>query len=855
MNRIYRVVWSVSRQTWMVVGELTKGLGKRKNTVTSSASSHLQKSALLLAVLLCGATPVWADVDIDGGTTETVIGTGGGTQTSPWNIGGASPYFLYVGKTGTGTLTISNGGTVNSAHTSVGHATGSSGDVTVTGNDSNLTSTTYGFWVGNYGTGTLTIEGGGVVAGDYIYIGPQTGANGTVTVTGAGSTVTLTGGAPLLIGSNGNGELTIADGATVTTPNVTDIARTGAGSTGTLNVGAASGDAAVAAGTLNSPSVVFGAGTGKIVFNHTNSGYTFSSAISGNGTIDHLAGETTQSGNSSSFTGTTTVSGGTLLVNGAIANSTITMNTGGTLGGSGTLGDVTVNTGGTLAPGNSPGILAVNSLTLNAGSVTQMEIDGPTPGTGHDQINVTNTATLDGTLDLNFGFVPVDGDRFNLINAGDFVLNGDATTGFATITDNLGAALLATPVIDPTTFDILIELAQQSFVTSAGGALTPNQGQVAASLDTFATSGQAADLIGALNLLSAAALPGAFDSLSGVQHSHAQTLAIRASQQFQRLLSGRLGGNPLTLADRGNLIFAANDGGMVSDAGTSGLNAGDALAPGRDWWLRGFGGFGDIDDTANASGADYHDSGVAVGADLELRDDLTVGAAFGYTRTDADTAGGKLDVDSYQGALYGGWANAGNYLKGSAGVGYHDTDANRRVAFGGFNNTAKADYAGWTATATAEGGKAFDLAGRATLTPFLGLDYTHLRREGFTEQGAGGANLTLDTEHQDSLRSVVGVRLHQTFKTVRGTKITSAVEAAWVHEYLDDNAAIDAGFAAAPASAFRIDGPELDRNRARVGAGLTVQLADRARLHIAYTGEAAGSDDHHGFATTFRYEW
>ena len=45
-------------------------------------------------------------------------------------------------------------------------------------------------------------------------------------------------------------------------------------------------------------------------------------------------------------------------MNGSIANSTVTVNAGGMLGGTGVIGNTTIN-GGTLSPGNSIGTLTV----------------------------------------------------------------------------------------------------------------------------------------------------------------------------------------------------------------------------------------------------------------------------------------------------------------------------------------------------------------------------------------------------------------------------------------------------------------------------------------------------------------
>jgi autotransporter-associated beta strand protein len=137
-------------------------------------------------------------------------------------------------------------------------------------------------------------------------------------VVGAGSTWTNTGS--LTVGKQGTGTLTIADGGAVRIGGGAGLAHIAlqAGSTGTLTIGAAAGQPAVAPGTLEAGEVRFGAGTGTLNFNHTGTGYAFAPLITGAGTIEHRAGTTALTGDSSGFTGTTTVSGGALLVNGTL---------------------------------------------------------------------------------------------------------------------------------------------------------------------------------------------------------------------------------------------------------------------------------------------------------------------------------------------------------------------------------------------------------------------------------------------------------------------------------------------------------------------------------------------------------
>ena len=333
----------------------------------------------------------------------TVSGAG-----SSWTNAGT----IVVGGLGTGTLTIQNGGTVKTSeqwrrlHRIVCRLDGH-GDSDRPGLQLDQRTTSGGLNIGSFGTGTLTIANGGRVIDItplVTNIGNGAGSHGTVTVTGAGSLWSDIAG--FRIGNSGTGTLTIADGGIVIAPTVVIAAN--AGAIGTLNIGAGAGNPAAAPGTLTAPSVAFGAGTGTINFNHTSADYVFAPAISGNGTVNVLAGTTIFTG-ANSYSGATNVNAGTLRAgapNTFSPNSAVTVAGGGTLDLNGfnqTVPSVTnaglVNMGTGTAPGTvltttsytgTGGTMAINTLLGGDGSPSDRLVINGGAATGATTVHVTN---------------------------------------------------------------------------------------------------------------------------------------------------------------------------------------------------------------------------------------------------------------------------------------------------------------------------------------------------------------------------------------------------------------------------------------------------------------------------------
>jgi uncharacterized protein with beta-barrel porin domain len=113
------------------------------------------------------------------------------------------------------------------------------------------------------------------------------------------------------------------------------------------------------------------------------------------------------------------VNAGELIINGSLGGPALTVNSGGTLAGTGSAnGPVTIASNGTLAPGESgPGQFTVaGNLTLQSGSRAAIELDKSIAT--NDQLLVGGTLNYGGTLLVtNLGGTLVPGDSFVLSSA------------------------------------------------------------------------------------------------------------------------------------------------------------------------------------------------------------------------------------------------------------------------------------------------------------------------------------------------------------------------------------------------------------------------------------------------------
>lgn len=832
-------------------------------TVSSSAGLISNDTAAIGEVVVTGANSLWSNSTYlsvgeagagtltvsDGGSvtsSEGYVGfsTNGSGVVSVTGIGSSwvNSGALFVGEFGSGSVTIDNGGMVSASAVVIADDSGATGTVELvgsagsgrgvletgyidrgagdaglvfdggilraTGNEANF--------LGGFNAGDVMFDAGGAFIdtnGFAIGIGTDLQGAGGLTKQGAG---TLT-----LSGANSYAGVTTVEAGTLQAGSAGAFVQNGAYAVngGTLDLGGFD----LTMGELSGSGGEIAIGSADLTLDQANS-TTYNGIFSGSGDFTMLGSGTLRlTGNSSGFAGTTTVSGGRLIVNGSLGG--ILEMAGGRLAGTGHVGALNAGAGVTIAPGNSIGTLTVGGdLTLDPDSTYEVEVDPA--GTASDLISVSGTAFLNGASVAHVG---LDGHYQPFSTYTILTATGGINGTFGAVTSNY-AFLAADLSYDLNNVYLEVERNDVSF---SDMARTRNQIAAADAAERLGAGNDVYDAIVTL-LDDEPLIQASFDALSGEIHASIKTALITRSLFVRE-----------TANDRLRAAFGDANAGVIPiqafwPGGPEIIAADPSDAP--VFWSTAFGGASEMRTDGNAATLNHWVGGFLAGVDATF-DDVRLGLMTGYSNSGFDPRhrSSSGSSDDYHLGLYAGTQWGGLAFRSGIAHTWHEIETTRRVAIGSFEDRLEASYGAGTLQAFAELGYRFETAA-ASFEPFVNLAHVGIRTAGFTEEGGAAA---LDSSSRMTNTTITTLGLHAEMEIGLGEmNATLRGMSGWRHAAGDIAPLSRHAFAGG--DAFTVAGVPVAENAFVLDVGLDFDLNPSSTVGIAYSGQIANNAQQHG---------
>ncbi len=606
-------------------------------------------------------------------------------------------------------------------------------------------------------------------------------------------------------------------------------------------------------------------GSNQLTVGGNNLSTEVSGVIEGSGSLIKVGIGTLALTGANTYSGPTSVNGGILDVNGSLV-SAVTVNSGGTLGGNGFVGDTLIN-GGTLAPGNSIGLLTVQgNLVFTAASSYMVEVS---PANA-DRVNVMGIATLGGAT-VNAAFAPGTyvAKQYTILAA-----TGGVSGSFAgPVNTNLPTNFASSLSYDANKayLDLALNFAPPG-APGLGSGLNINQTNVANALTNFFnTSGGIPMAFGALS-------PQGLSQVSGELATGTQQATFDAMNMFIGVMTDPFGagrgdgygasnGGAAQFADESALLSYTSDGkrraNIESDAYATIYNKAPTAARfAQRWnvWAAGYGGSQNTDGNA-ATGSNSAVSsiyGVASGADYRISPDTIVGFALAGGGTNFNVANsGSGRSDLFQAGVFGRHTIGAAYITAALAYGWQDITTDRIVTANGFDRL-RADFNANAFSGRIESGYRYlaPAFGGIGLTPYAAAQVTTFDLPAYAEQAASGTNtfaLSYAAKDVTATRSELGLRTDKSFAFDEAI-VTLRGRTAWAHNF-DTDRSIGATFQTLPGASFIVNGAAQAADSALVTASAETRWRNGFSLAATFEGEFSDVTNSYAGKGVARYVW
>ncbi|MGE8189301.1 esterase EstP [Pseudomonas sp. NPDC086278] len=245
----------------------------------------------------------------------------------------------------------------------------------------------------------------------------------------------------------------------------------------------------------------------------------------------------------------------------------------------------------------------------------------------------------------------------------------------------------------------------------------------------------------------------------------------------------------------------------------------------------------DFDDQDSAVSADGNGYNLNIGGSYRLNDAWRLGVTAGFynQKLEAGTNDSDYKLNTYLGTVFAQYQQNRWWGDAALTAGHLDYDSLKRKFQLGVNERGeKGDTSGYVEAFSARIG--YDIAQQASspwhLSPFVSADFSKVKVDGYSENGADSTALTF--ADQESISRRLGIGFQGKYQITPQTQVFG--EIAHEREYNDDTQDVAINLNSLPNNQFTLEGytPQTNLNRVNLGVShnLTKDLALRASYNI-----------------------
>lgn len=259
--------------------------------------------------------------------------------------------------------------------------------------------------------------------------------------------------------------------------------------------------------------------------------------------------------------------------------------------------------------------------------------------------------------------------------------------------------------------------------------------------------------------------------------------------------------------------------GGATAAANQGMSSGDSIFEKGAIWLQTLFNHAKLDDTSKTPGFKADTTGVAMGIEKAINDEVKAGIGYAYNDSEIKSYLRKTDVDTHTAFVYGEYKPSDWFV--NAMMSYNWSDYDEKTA------TANAKYDVDSTALQAMTGYNF-FYGNTTVTPEAGLRYIHIDQEAY--KNSVGSRIS--AEKSDILTGVIGATVSQNVELENGSVIKPRARLAFTYDFKHDNSNSVVGLP--NGSSYSVRGEALDRFGVETGLGLTAEINDEWEVSADY---------------------